>query len=174
MRPGRRAALALTALAWLAGCASLPPEGVARIEGRLSVSVAAHGSQPARGLQAGFELRGDANAGELRLSNPLGLQVAAARWRPGEAVLSSADGESRFDGLEALAREALGESVPLQALPDWLQGRPWPGAPWQPVPGGFDQLGWTVDLAGWADGLVTAIRRAEPAVTVRARVERPT
>jgi outer membrane lipoprotein LolB len=172
MHPGRRV-LALGALAWLAGCASLPPDGATQIDGRLSVSVAAHGSQPARGLQAGFQLRGDASAGELRLSNPLGLQVAAARWRPGEAVLTSADGESRFDGLEALAREALGEPVPLQALPDWLQGRPWPGAASQPVPGGFEQLGWTVDLGRWADGLVTAVRRAEPAVTVRARVERP-
>jgi outer membrane lipoprotein LolB len=41
-------------------------------------------------------------------------------------VLATPRGESTFTDLDALTRQALGESVPVSALFDWLQGRPWP------------------------------------------------
>lgn len=157
-------------LAAVAGCATVPAAGPS-VSGRLSLQVAAHGGQPARGFNASFDLRGTAERGELRLSTPLGPQIAAARWSPGEVVLVSGEGEQRFASLEALAQEALGEALPLQALPDWLQGRPWPGATSQPGGTGFEQLGWALDLSRRGEGFIIATRAQAPAVSLRIRLE---
>jgi outer membrane lipoprotein LolB len=169
---GRAAAAALLSVLVAAGCATPPADNFAPpLSGRLSLQVAAVDGQPARGVNASFDLRGNAEAGELRLSSLLGPQIAAARWSPGSAVLVSGDGETRFPDLSALAQEALGEDLPLQALPDWLQGRPWPGA--AAVVGGtsFEQLGWLLDLARQGEGFITAIRARAPTVTLRVRLE---
>jgi outer membrane lipoprotein LolB len=170
-RIAARAAL-LGCAAALAACAGLAPAPpLPQVSGRLSLQVAAHDGEPARGVNAAFDLVGDARAGELRLSTPFGPQLASARWSPGEATLRTADGETRHADLASLARQALGEPLPLQALPDWLQGRAWAGAPSAPVAGGFEQLGWTLDLARWAEGFVVARRGAPPPVTLRVRVD---
>lgn len=178
MNPGRRAAALGLALgtAWLGGCASLAPEPAERLSGRLALRVAATGQQAERGLNASFDLTGNAQRGELRLSTLLGPQIAAAIWAPGEVRLTSSDGERHFDSLEALSREVLGEALPLQALPDWLRGRPWPGAAARPGAAAFDQLGWQIDLARLAQGFVTATRAATgdaPAVSLRVRMVSP-
>jgi outer membrane lipoprotein LolB len=165
-----RGRAALLAAALVGACASVPP-GPEAVSGRLSLQVAADGAQPARGFNAAFDLRGDAEAGELRLSTPLGPQIAAARWAPGEVVLATGDGERRYPSLEALALDALGEPVPLQALPSWLRGQPWPGAPVQPEAQGFAQLGWTLDLSRRAEGFIIALRERPPAVTLRLRLD---
>jgi outer membrane lipoprotein LolB len=168
----RPAGAALVAAAWLAGCASVPaPEPGALRSGRLALLVAESGSTPAHSLSAVFELRGSAEAGTLRLSSPIGPQLAAARWMPGRALLDTGQGERSFPDLPTLAQEALGEPLPLHALPDWLDGRPWPGAPSLPTPTGFDQLGWSLDLSARADGALVARRAAPPAVTLRVRLD---
>jgi outer membrane lipoprotein LolB len=172
----RRSPALLAALA-LAGCATLPPPAPGTVAGRLALQVEAHAGRPAQMLSAGFDLRGTAERGELRLSTPLGTTLAAAFWSPGEARLVTPQGERRFDDLDALSREAFGESLPLRALPDWLHGRPWPGAaeparPLQPGPG-FVQLGWTIDLAGFDSGRFLASRDGPPAVRLRAQMETP-
>jgi outer membrane lipoprotein LolB len=177
----RRAWLALAlplATGGLWGCASTPsvrpPDPAAEtVSGRLSVQVAAHGSQAARSVNADFDLRGGAQQGELQLATPLGTVLAQARWMPGEVWLKQSGSERRFGSLSALADEVLGEPLPLDALFDWLRGRPWSGAPSTRRAGGFDQLGWSVDLARWAEGLVTAQRAAAahaPAVVVKAKL----
>lgn len=166
-------AVAALALAGLGGCAALAPVDRSLLAGRLAVQVAAHDGTAARGVSVGFELRGTGEVGSLTLHNPLGLQLAAAQWQPGRVVLVSADGEAQFPDLQSLSRHALGEAVPLQALPDWLRGQPWAGAPAAAQPTGFEQLGWSVDLSRRHDGLVTATRHAPPAITVRARLEAP-
>ena len=171
MRWAGRGGLAAAVLC--AACASVEPPPATVVSGRLSVHVAAHAGQPARGVNAAFDLQGNAEAGELRLSTPLGPQVAAARWAPGLARLVTGDGEKSYADLASLAYDALGESLPLQALPDWLSGRPWPGAASQAHADGFAQLGWTIDLAGWDQGFVSAHRASEPPVTLRVRLERP-
>jgi outer membrane lipoprotein LolB len=170
--PARRAGAVLAA-ALLAGCAStpLPPA----LSGRLSLQVDADPPRAAQSLSAGFELSGTAEAGELRLSTPLGTTLAAAAWGPGGARLTTAQGERRFDSLDQLSQEALGEKLPLRALPDWLQGRPWAGAPepalpLQPGPG-FVQLGWTIDLARFSGGQVLASRPGPPGVRLRALLD---
>jgi len=160
----------------LAGCATpgRPVDASApTISGRLSVQVEAHNGAPARSVSADFDLAGNAEQGELQLATALGTVMAQARWRPGEVWLKSSDGERRFATLAALADEVLGEPIPLHAMFSWLRGRPWEGAPSQPLPPaaqGFEQLGWTVNLERWAEGQLSARRSAAPAVTVKARL----
>lgn len=172
----RRAVLVAACLV-LAGCASVPPAvpDASLVAGRLALLVDATPERPAQSLNAGFELRGDAQRGELRLSTPLGTTLAAAYWGPGEARLVTPQGERRFDDLDSLSRDAFGESLPLRALPDWLQGRPWAGAAEQPLqPGpGFVQLGWSIDLAHFEAGQLQARRDAAPAVRLRVQKETP-
>ena len=159
----------------LAGCATRPVQDAQRpwTSGRLVVRVEATADRGASSVSADFDLRGDHERGELRLSSPLGPAIAEARWAPGEVILSTARGESRFGDLETLSRETLGEALPLRAFPDWLAGRPWPLAPHTPVDGGFRQLGWTVWLDRFDEGRVRAVREQPPGVNVQARLERP-
>jgi outer membrane lipoprotein LolB len=143
--------------------------------GRLSVNVEASDGAPARSLAAAFELQGNPRDGRLDLSTPLGSVLARARWSPSQVVLMTPKGETEFADLDALTREALGESLPLAALFDWLRGRPWPGAPSLALSGsaaGFDQLGWTVNLARFDEAVVTARRASPPPVTVRIKLDR--
>ena len=165
----------------LVGCASVPRGNVAdfneTLSGRLSVKVDAAGSEPARSVSAAFELQGDAQRGRLNLSTPLGSVLAQARWAPGDVVLATPQGETKFDDLDSLTREVLGESLPVAALFDWLRGRPWPGAASSatvpPAEPGFEQLGWSVSLARFDEAWVDARRAQAPVVTVRAKVDRP-
>ena len=128
-------------------------------------------------MNAAFELQGDGRAGSLNLTTPLGTTLARARWAPGQVVLATAQGESRFADLDSLTREVLGESVPVVALFDWLRGRPWPGAPSaQLTPAGepgFQQLGWAVSLAKFEQDWIAATRVQAPSVTMRAKLDRP-
>jgi outer membrane lipoprotein LolB len=162
-------ALALT----LTGCAQLPkaPPGAmteARLSGRISVTVAGNVHNRGTGGAASFELFGGPQAGRLELTSPLGSLVARAEWRPGLVTLRTPSDERRFDDLDALTRELLGEAVPVAALFDWLQARPWPAAPHQQTAGGFEQLGWRIEPKLPA---LVATRLADPVVTLRARLD---
>lgn len=173
------AAALLAAPLLLTGCATPSRPGAApaspadTLSGRLSVRVAAHAGHAERGSTVAFELRGTPAAGELDLSTPLGSIVAQARWTPGEARLVTPQGERQYRDLDSLSRDALGETVPLAAMFDWLRGRPWPGAASRPEAEGFSQLGWTVDTRQQADGRITARRASPPEVTVRAALAQP-
>lgn len=158
----------------LVGCAAVLSTPAPTLRGRLSLRIAANNAQPERGLNASFDLLGTADRGELRLSTLFGPRIATAQWAPGGATLLTTEGEQRFDSLDALARQVLGEPVPLHALPDWLRGRPWSGAPSRPAHESFEQLGWLIDLARQAEGFVTASRSPQsglPAVVLRIRQE---
>ena len=177
MNCGRRRAAAAAVLAlaaFLSGCATTrPPEGGDWLSGRISVKVDAIDARPARNISSAFELRGDADQGELRLTSPLGTRVATAFWAPGVARLVTPDGENRYPDLDTLSREALGEALPLRALPAWLRGQPWPGAESRRSDAGFEQLGWKVALTRYAEGWLEVTRAAAPAVTVKAKLEPP-
>jgi outer membrane lipoprotein LolB len=170
-----RAGWVLLAAAFLGACATprppLPAGDAPWISGRISVRIEATAAQAAQGVSAAFELRGDGNSGELRLLSPLGSRLAAAHWAPGLAVLNSPRGEQRYGTLDDLSRQALGEALPLAALPDWLKGQPWPGAAHTASEAGFEQLGWQVLLARRVEGLIEARRAAPPGVTVRVRLD---
>lgn len=170
----------LLAASLLSGCASVghkAPVGVETISGKLSVRVDASAAAPARSESGNFELKGTPDDGQLNLSSPLGTVLAQARWSGQRAWLTTAQGEVAYPDLDSLTQEMLGERLPVAALFDWLRGRPWPGASSQanaaPTGPGFQQLGWSVDLARFADGWITAQRAQAPVVTVRARVDAP-
>ncbi len=135
LRRCRALGLAMSA-ALLGACASAPPatENLAlTASGRLAVRVDATAERPAQSLSAAFEWRGDGERGELTLLSPLGSRIAQARWTPQDAWLVTPEGQARFESLEALAERAFGERIPLAAWPDWLAGRPWPGAASAPL-----------------------------------------
>lgn len=152
----RRFAAALAALL-LSACASLPPPSPATAgmaspagewRGKLGYRVEADATRRAQAGSALFELAGDAGAGSLRLSSPLGSLLAEAQWGPTGLRLRDERGQRDFGSLAELGA-ALGASIGVEALPldalfDWLQGRPSPAAASRAVEGGFEQLGWQV------------------------------
>ena len=163
----------------LAGCAVAPrePTGADALSGRLIVKVDATARESAKSLSAAFELQGNADSGRLDLVSPLGSVLARARWSPEQVVLVTPRGETRFADLDALTREVLGEPLPIVALFDWLRGRPWAGAESAttspPAEAGFEQLGWTVSLARFDEAWIAARREQAPAVSLRAKIDRP-
>lgn len=167
--PAAAAALALVA------CATPPPRPPTNpwTTGRLSLRVEASADKPSQGMSAAFELRGNGDAGELRLLSPLGTRLATATWGAGRATLQTGDGEKSFNSLDELALRALGEPLPLAALPDWLAGRPWPRQPFRAVAEGFEQLGWQVNTQQHTEGRVAARRESPPAVQLQVRLDPP-
>ena len=166
----------LTGSLLLQACSSWPTRSTAGgwTQGRLLLRVDATANQAAQSVSAAFELQGDGDSGELRLLTPLGTRLATAQWSPRQVLLTTAEGAQTFASLDELSQQALGQSVPLAALPDWLAGRPWPGAAFQTQAQGFEQLGWQVNTAGRAEGLVEARRPSAPAVLLRVRLDLPT
>jgi outer membrane lipoprotein LolB len=158
--------------ATLTACATPPllPEDPPTA-GRLALRIDATPGRPAQSLSVAFELRGNAGRGQMVLISPIGTQLALARWAPGKASLDSGDGPRGFSSLEALAEAAFGEALPLAAWPDWLAGRPWPAAAHRPIDGGFEQLGWQVETAALAEGLLQARRDTPPRVNLRVRLD---
>ncbi len=157
----------------LAGCASIPDAAQGWSSGRLALRIEAGAGRAAQSLAAAFELRGDGREGELRLLSPLGTLLVSARWSPGLALLVTGDGERRYASLDELSNEALGETLPLAALPDWLAARPWRGAAHRTHDDGFEQLGWRVDTSARAEGQLIARRAGPPAATLRLRLDNP-
>ncbi|MDI4635161.1 outer membrane lipoprotein LolB [Pelomonas sp. V22] len=176
-----RRLIAAALAAALVGCASIddkPPPLPAQADalqfsGKLSVKVTGRD----QGGSGSFDLQGTPRAGQLELSSPLGQLIARARWDGQSVLLQTPKEQRRYPDLDSLTQDLLGEAIPVAALFDWLRGRPWPDAPSQALEGdtkGFRQLGWTVDLGGFAEkGLIVA-RRGEPSeVVLRARLESP-
>ena len=167
------AALLITGCASPPPASSLPTANTPWTTGRMSVRVDASAARVAQNISAAFELRGDGDVGELRLVSALGTSLAHARWSPGQVRLETADGERSFDTLDELSRQALGEALPLAALPSWLAGQPWPGAAQTATSDGFEQLGWQVQLTRRAEGFIEARRAAAPAVQLRIKLDTP-
>lgn len=126
--------------------------------GRLSLLV---DSEPPQGFHAGFELLGNAQAGELRLYSPLGSALASARWSAGSAWLLRGEERRAYPDLATLTAALTGAALPVSELFQWLQGHP------------AQPPGWTVEL-GPAEGRLLA-RRLEPAptATLRLILDRP-
>ncbi len=147
----------LLAALLISGCAVAPkntnPIGdqVLPWRGRLALRIAADPpNSQAQSFAAGFELSGNAQAGELTLLTPLGTTAAALSWSTHTAVLRS-NGEVRyFESLEALVKQALGSDIPVTALFAWLAGD------------NMEVAGWSADLSLHASGRIVA-RRMTPA-----------
>jgi outer membrane lipoprotein LolB len=150
--------LALLVLLWLAGCAApvrAPAPADAKVwNGRLALTVE---GRERDSFSSTFELKGEAQAGELTLFTPLGGVAAVVRWAPGSATLRSGNEVQQFDSLDALTRSLTGEPLPIAVLFDWLAGRPTQAA------------GWEADVSQLAQGRLRA-RRTMPLPAAELRV----
>ncbi len=156
----RRLFASLITILLIAGCAS--GAGVRapfdtesnQWSGRLALNVA---SEPPQSFSAGFSLSGNAEAGELSLSSPLGSTLALMQWQPGQALLRQGEQTRQFDSVEALAAAATGAPIPVRALFAWLRGQP------------EDVAGWHADLSQLQAGRVNA-QRQMPLPTAELRI----
>lgn len=141
----------------LGACAAPQPPSAAGEEswsGRLALRL---DSTPPQSLSAGFELRGNPQAGELQLNSPLGTSLASVRWSPQGAELRQGDRLERRDSLDELTTDLSGTALPLAALFGWLRGN------------NAVAEGWTVDLSQQPQGRITA-RRTHPLPSAELRL----
>ena len=154
----------LAATFFIAGCAhKTGAKGINSTEnlaenvfwtGRISLQVQ---SEPVQAFFAGFELKGQADAGELTLISPLGSILGVMRWTPTQAVLDQGATIKRFASTDELLAQTTGAAVPVAALFDWLSGK------------NTSAPGWTADLSQQTNGRITA-QRTEPEPRVNLRI----
>ncbi|WP_332610926.1 lipoprotein insertase outer membrane protein LolB [Achromobacter sp. ESBL13] len=185
----RLALLTLLAAA-LAACTTTPKpiegagaDAFSRI-GRFAITVNEEGGKQ-NAVQGGFSWSDDGQRYVLDLTNPLGSTEARVQGRPGAATLTKADGTRlEADNPDALAEEALGSSMPVSGLRDWLRGK-LPADPEaseiarddQGRPTAFEQGGWRANLSRY-DNLgprMLVLQRQEPGrrIMVRLVVNQP-
>jgi outer membrane lipoprotein LolB len=114
-------------------------------------------SQPQQSFYAGFTLEGNADAGRLALSSPLGNMLAELIWEPGRAELVEGSKRTEYGSLDDLTNQVTGTQLPVPALFDWLQGK------------NTVVEGWESDLSALAQGKLSAQRLA-PDPTARLRI----
>ena len=122
--------------------------------GRISLQLQ---SDPPQAFFAGFELKGQADTGELTLISPLGSILGVMRWSPGAAILEQGNSIQRFASTDDLLARATGAALPIAAVFDWLAGKSTVAS------------GWEADLSRQADGRVTA-KRLAPAPQAELRI----
>ncbi|WCM95299.1 outer membrane lipoprotein LolB [Acidovorax sp. NCPPB 2350] len=169
-RRGRVAAAMLVVMGlFAAGCAQPPrahrmdssASGAASTHvwsGRMALQVDDSSTPP---VNAGFELSGRAEQGELVLLNPLGNVLATLEWTPTLAVLKKGDERRESPSLDALVQELTGSPLPVAALFAWLQGER------------VNAPGWDVDMDGLERGRLVAHRHSPPPqATLRIALDR--
>ena len=154
----------ITTMLFIAGCAhKIDSTGTNNIKkeaetafwaGRISMQVQ---SDPVQAFFAGFELKGQADTGELTLISPLGSILGVMRWTPTEATLDQGGNIQRFATTNELLAQATGAAVPISALFDWLGGK------------NTTAPGWTADLSQRVNGRITA-QRTEPSPQANLRI----
>jgi len=177
-----RSVAALSVALLLQACATHPPPLPGHVwSGRLAVRTDAAPDVPARSMSGQFELSGNASSGQLVLTSPIGTTIARARWSdpvgtqgaPSRIELEADGGTTHYATLEDMMQRAIGDQLPLAAMFDWLDGRPWPAAPVERGADGrsFDQLGWHVDLSQLADNRLIDAQRPRPRPVLHVRVK---
>lgn len=139
----------------LGACVTPPRERTGSFwSGRIGLQVQ---SDPPQSLQASFELEGDPQTGLLTLFNPVGGILARLSWNPQQAILERGTERWVQPNVQQLAEQLVQTPLPVQALFDWIEGRPLPHA------------GWQVDLSEHALGRISAVRQ-QPAPEARLRI----
>ncbi|MEN9451071.1 MAG: hypothetical protein RLZZ369_130 [Pseudomonadota bacterium] len=185
---GRCLGAVALALTTLTGCQTaprpmipLPPVDQAAAQqwqGHFSIKLGPWGTQAAEGQSFTFYLQSTPKTGQLDLMTPLGTQLAQVNWSPQGTRIESSEGTQQFASLTEMSQQLLGEDVPLQALPHWLQGMPSPDLPPARISAdhlGFEQAGWTIDAHGLPNGKLQATRAqtsAQRLITIKVRLER--
>lgn len=192
IRWGMRASLSAMVLGSLAACQTTPPfkppleppalkaeqAQTQQWQGHFSIKLGPWGKQGSEGQSFTFYLQSGTQSGELDLMTPLGTQLAQVTWSPSGTRIESAQGSQQYASLNALSEQLLGEDVPLQALPHWLQGLPSPTLSTAVILAdhtGFEQAGWTIDAHGLPEGKLQATRAqtdAQRHITIKVRLDR--
>lgn len=167
-----------TPLTWNA---ALPQTQEQQWQGHFSILLGPWGAQASEGQSFTFFLQTAQQAGQatgqLDLMTPLGTQLAQVRWTPSGTHIESAQGTQHYASLQDLSTQLLGEDVPLQALPHWLQGLPSPDLPTAsvlPDHTGFVQAGWIIDVHTLMVGKLQATREqtaTQRHITIKVRLE---
>ncbi len=133
--------------------------------GRISLVVepAPGSSDQQQSFSGSFDLRGNAQIGELDLLTPLGQIVMQLRWEPSIAVIMRASQRQVFANAQDLIEQATGATISLVQLFSWLQGKE--------VQGGSAQ--WQVDLSAHERGRVIARRSLPTPAVLRIALEMP-
>ena len=172
----RRHALVSVAALALAACATLPKpeapptEGAFELHGRVAVR---YGSDGASGNIA---WRHSAQADDLLITSFLGQGVARIRRSDGEVQLVADGKEHRAPDAETLTERVLGWRLPLEGLPDWVQGRPAPGRADQLRREGerlvaFVQDDWKVEYQAFDGDRPSRLRLTRPNLEIRLIVD---
>lgn len=161
MRLGRRLFLA-GGLAFLVGCAALPPqqaavpaEGGFVLGGKLSVMYDGHG------FFGNLRWRHAPGSDDMMLLTPLGQGVAQLVRNGGGVTLTTSDRKTyQAPDAETLTEAVLGWRLPLAGLPYWVRGLPAPGV-FQRENGGLSQNGWHIEWERKDQGVptLTVMRR---------------
>lgn len=174
--PVPRIAVAALCTMLLAACATAPtPTGTAfELAGRVAIR---SGQEAASGR---LFWRHGQSFDDLMISTPIGTGIAEITRRADIYTLTTADGRpiSAADP-EALTEQVLGWRLPLAGLPDWVQGRPYPGAGGETNRGSdgrvqlIRQLGWTIEYLAYDDRaeLPSRMRLARDGLDIRLTID---
>lgn len=166
LRSRRLALLCLTAPLWLAACASVTPSRsfdtdargqVQEYSGRFAANYVRYGRD--EGVQGSFQWREQGSNVRLDLISPLGQTLAVVTATPAGATLDLPNEAPRnAPEVDGLLEQALGFSLPVAGMRDWLHGRPAPGSQASTTRDESGRLqtltqnGWTVRYAAWQAG----------------------
>lgn len=180
-----RLALVTMLVAALAACTTTPKpiegasaDAFSRI-GRFAITVNEEGGKQ-NAVQGGFSWSDDGRRYVLDLTNPLGSTEARVEGRPGAASLTKADGTRLVaDNPDALAEDALGSSMPVSGLRDWLRGKLAADPQASDVkrdelgrPIAFEQGGWRANLSRYDEKgpQLLVLERLEPGRRILVRL----
>lgn len=163
LRFRRLALLCLGAPLLLAACASVTPtrefetgESAARSEfrGRFSANYVRYGRD--EGVTGSFHWQEQGRNVRLDLISPLGQTLAVVTATPAGATLDLPNEAPRnAPEVDALLEQALGFSLPVAGMRDWLHARPAASRPAQATRDDQGRLatlkqdGWTVNYVAW-------------------------
>ena len=178
------------ALLWLAGCATPVPEfnAAGRTEflryGRFALKAEDFNRNP-EAVQGGFTWRDTGIRFSLDLTDPMGSVIARVVVERAGATLTRANGEEIYaKTADALMKNVLGQTVPVDALRNWLRTMT------APLPGmtmvvndaqgriqTFEQSGWRVQLSRFDDLgpqlLVLVHNEGTKSIAIRLVVDKP-
>lgn len=185
----------LLAVVLISSCTTLPPPAATErsYSGRFSLAVTSTqtGTETQRSAWTGrFALAVGPQSLTLDLVTPLGATIARFETDPREArLLVPSDGrlqEARGTDAQTLAERVLGWSLPIERMPDWIEGRPSSGRPFHALAAEegserFEQDGWSVTVQRVTDGksgrrlqIERPARDGLPSVALRVVLDGPT
>ncbi len=151
-----------------AGCASVRPANdlfagtqdadttITRYQGRFSARYTQGNAE--QSVVGSFLWRERGPDVQLELMSPLGQTMAVVSQNQQGATLELPNkAPRRAPEVDTLMQDALGFSLPVSGLRDWLRARPSPGTPArvardaQSRPETIEQNGWTVRYVAWSD-----------------------